>query len=353
MSTYKELDPTIRLVILKALCEIRADQDDVVSYINDGVKIKNEISTFQKTNIGEDLKGTSYWCDGDEVIGFRLYKQINTFKKNGTYTTVNCQWETLATNLEEFQKVVDEYSSSNSELEVAVSGVVEKEVLPVLIKLQKKKERALQKKMNGERVINNFCRVGITRSRRCSKPISYTFDEYDKAINEAIRETKRMKTKEEKRSQKKETVVVNKNSEKDDMSESTESDSEKNDDMSTESDNENSKLETKNASEDNSEASDEETKENNDDNEENSDDENNGNGSSEDELVLKSESENGKTRGNKKVTENGDGGSDGSIDEMRNFGTKKRMRQRPNRNTAIENAIVSDTEDESSENSDS
>ena len=25
MATYKELDPTIRLVILKALCEIRAD----------------------------------------------------------------------------------------------------------------------------------------------------------------------------------------------------------------------------------------------------------------------------------------------------------------------------------------
>lgn len=64
------------------------------------------MSTFRKINIGDDGKGTSYWCDGDEVIGFRLYKEINTFKKTRTETTVGCIWETLATNLEEFQKVV-------------------------------------------------------------------------------------------------------------------------------------------------------------------------------------------------------------------------------------------------------
>lgn len=47
----------------------------------------------------------------------------------------------------------------------------------------------------------------------------------------------------------------------------------------------------------------------------------------------------------KKVTENGDR----SFQQIRNFGTKKRLRQRPNRNTAI----VPDSEDEvSSESSD-
>ena len=45
-------------------------------------------------------------CDGNEIIGFRLYKEVNTSTKNETPPTISCQWETLATNLEEFQKVV-------------------------------------------------------------------------------------------------------------------------------------------------------------------------------------------------------------------------------------------------------
>ncbi|KAI3778463.1 hypothetical protein L2E82_07791 [Cichorium intybus] len=126
VSKYKELDSTIRHVVLKTL----------LSYINDEVKFKNEMTTFRKNNIEEDGKGTSYWYDGNEVIGFRLYKEVNTFKKNEIQTI----WETLATNLEEFQKVVDEYSSSKSKLEVAVSGAVENEVMHVLNKLQKGKE---------------------------------------------------------------------------------------------------------------------------------------------------------------------------------------------------------------------
>ncbi|CAI9267921.1 unnamed protein product [Lactuca saligna] len=362
METYKKLDPTIRLVILKALCEIRADQHDVVSYINEGVKIKNEMSTFRKINIGDDGKGTSYWCDGDEVIGFRLYKEINTFKKTGTETTVGCIWETLATNLQEFQKVVDEYSSSKSKPEVAVSVVVETEIMPVLNKLEKKKQKALQRKRHEERILNNFCRVGTTRSCRRSKPVSYTFDEYDKVINEAIRQTKKMKTKEEQKNQKKVSSVK----------EDSHSEKDQDDDESTESDSENSKLENGNVSEDSSQDSgeeshenneEEEEEENNDDEKEESDDEEeeeennddeeekNGNDSSEDELVEKSEIENGNFVGKKRGRNDDD---DDDMEEMRNFGAKKRMRQRPNRNSAIESSIVPDSEDEScSGNSDS
>nr|GEX10855.1 hypothetical protein [Tanacetum cinerariifolium] len=175
MATYKELDPIIRLVILKALCEIRADQHDVVSYINDAVKNKDELSSFRKINIGEDGKGTSYWLDGNDTFGLRLYKEVNTFKGKGPLATISYQWETLATNLEEFQNVVEKYSSSNSKLEVAVGAAVESEAIPVLTKLYKKKERELQKKRNAERLVDNFCRSGVTRSCRSRKPITYTF----------------------------------------------------------------------------------------------------------------------------------------------------------------------------------
>lgn len=44
--------------------------------------------------------------DGNETIGLRLYKEVNTFEKNGKLPTISFHWETLATNLEEFQKVV-------------------------------------------------------------------------------------------------------------------------------------------------------------------------------------------------------------------------------------------------------
>ncbi|GJY39548.1 hypothetical protein Tco_0425912 [Tanacetum coccineum] len=254
MATYKELDPTTRLVILKALCEIRADQHDVVSYINDAVKNKDELSSFRKINTAEDGKGTSYWLDGNDTFGLRLYKEVKTFKGKGTLATISSQWETLATNLEEFQNVVEKYSSSNSKLEVAVGAAVEAESIPVLTKLYKKKERELQKKRNAERLVDNFCRSGVTRSCRSRKPITYTFDAYDKAITEAIRETNTLKTQNELRSEKKQALAI------EDREQDQPTDAEL-----TESDSESSKLET----EDVSEASAEESDESDEDNKEN------------------------------------------------------------------------------------
>nr|XP_043611308.1 DDT domain-containing protein DDR4 [Erigeron canadensis] len=391
MVTYKELDATSRLTILKALCEIRADQQDVVSYINDAVKSKNELSTFRKTNIGEDGKGTSYWLDGNEIIGLRLYKEVNTFLKKGSSTTINCQLETLATNLEEFQKVVDDFSSSKSKLEVAVSAVIVTEAIPVLQKALKKQQRALQKKKNEERIMNNFCRSGITRSCRTRTPISYTFDEYDKAIDEALRETKKMKTSDKQKSEKKEIVegedpkqdqpTNGESSESDyeshkfeivDDSEDGGEESDKNDanketanysskygrmqtrdeqrrkrkenvanedsvqDVGepTESDSKSSELEVEYVSDD----SDEEQDESDDDYKDNS---NNG--------IMENDSCAKKTMKSKKLTVD----DDHSFYQIENFGTKKRLGQRPSRNAALMSAIVPDSEDDiSSENSD-
>ncbi|KAD3337668.1 hypothetical protein R6Q59_027541 [Mikania micrantha] len=434
METYKNLDPTVRLVILRALCEIRADQHDVIAYINDAVKIKNEMSTFRKKNIGEDGKGTSYWLDGNETIGLRLYKEVNSLKENVTPPSMSCQWETLATNLEEFQKVVAEYSSSASKLEVAVSAVVKTEAIPVLNKIFKKKQRELEKKMNEERILNNFSRSGITRSCRNRKSITYTFDEYDKAISEAIRDNKRMKAKDEEKSDKKETLVkedpqqagegestksdendvcedsgeeLDKNasedsgeeSDKNDVSEGSGEESEEND----ASKNVGEESDAKDVSEDSGEESDEdvseeavedsyedvsedavedsdedvsedaveESDEDDEDNKENmnfksskdrkqksrsqlrivrketeEDDESaeSDSNSKNTELETKdiSENEDDKKENKNSSKENGVH----SVQKMKHFGTKKRLVQRPNRNTAIESAVVSDSEDE-------
>ncbi|KAF6161781.1 hypothetical protein GIB67_008542 [Kingdonia uniflora] len=55
---------------------------------------------------------TAYWYDGDSTIGHRLYKEITKveyvkMKRKGRLTqpTNSYQWETPATNLEEFQQI--------------------------------------------------------------------------------------------------------------------------------------------------------------------------------------------------------------------------------------------------------
>ncbi|KAL6215202.1 hypothetical protein ACLB2K_014633 [Fragaria x ananassa] len=208
ISRYKGLDPTERLLMLKALCELRADQVDAVAYINDALKEGTDISSFRKDKIGGDEKGTSYWYDGNTIIGHRLYKEVTfieskkKFKGKGglNLTNVSFLWETVATNLEEFQKVIDELSSSKVAGERDTAKSIETDAIPVLEKLQKK-ERELKKKQRQERqqnLLTNFYGAGITRSCRNRRPVNYTFDDYDRVIHEAIKVTNKRKTTEEK-----------------------------------------------------------------------------------------------------------------------------------------------------------
>ncbi|KAJ7966082.1 DDT domain-containing protein DDR4 [Quillaja saponaria] len=209
ISRYKELDPTNRLLLLKALCEIRADQNDAVSYINDALKEGARISCFRKDIIGGDGNGTTYWYDGN-AIGHRLYRELITLeprtkvKGKGClpFPTINFKWETLATNLEEFHKTMDEFSSSKLAAEVTTGKALETDAIPALEKLRQKKERELKRKQRQERLLDDFkntLRAGITRSCRTRRPINYTFDDYDRAIKEAIQVTNMGKTTDEQR----------------------------------------------------------------------------------------------------------------------------------------------------------
>ncbi|KAL0330771.1 UNVERIFIED_CONTAM: DDT domain-containing protein DDR4 [Sesamum angustifolium] len=77
--------------------------------------------------------------DGNETIGHRLYKEANLFEKErakgkGTLPAINSKWETLATNLEEFNKIVNKFSSSEVKWEVDLSKCVAANVIPVLEK---------------------------------------------------------------------------------------------------------------------------------------------------------------------------------------------------------------------------
>ncbi|GAB4854206.1 hypothetical protein Ancab_022792 [Ancistrocladus abbreviatus] len=153
---YKRLDPTTRLLMLKALCEVRAEelylkihifvyrsQDDSVSFVNDAVKQGRLSSSFRKYKIGRDGDEISYWYDGNSVIGYRLYKEVNKSELQPKHRGKACldppctQWKTLATNLEEFRRVLGELLSSKIGAEVAICRTIEADVIPILEKQQK------------------------------------------------------------------------------------------------------------------------------------------------------------------------------------------------------------------------
>ncbi|XP_028802340.1 DDT domain-containing protein DDR4 isoform X2 [Neltuma alba] len=189
ISKYKELDPLDRLLLLKALCEVRADQHDAVSYIKDALKEGTQISTFRKEAFGGDGKGTFYWYDAS-AKGHRLYKEIITLNSatevNGNESSsllaISSQWETLASNLKEFSRVAEEFSSSNIAAEVVMGKKIQRDAIPSLERLHMNKVRALKRKQSKEalksRTIDTnravFEQVGVRRSKRLAGVRSHT-----------------------------------------------------------------------------------------------------------------------------------------------------------------------------------
>ncbi|XP_027365773.1 DDT domain-containing protein DDR4-like [Abrus precatorius] len=204
VEVYKALDPGVRVVILKALCDIRVEQEDIRSYIDNSLKHGVQLLTFRKERVGGDSHGISYWYEDDPIIGHRLYREIRKTevvqlkkgKPRGSQVLSNTsyQWETVATNFDEFQDVSEKLFSSKNRTEASVGKKVKIDMLPEIEKVHKRKERLLKKQHRQALLLDNFLGVdGLApgRSLRDRKPVTYTFDDYDRSINEAIKITKR------------------------------------------------------------------------------------------------------------------------------------------------------------------
>lgn len=199
---YKELDPGSRVLILKALCEIRVEQEDIQNHIYTSLRHGVQISAFRNERIGGDSHGTSYWYEDDSIIGHRLYREIRKIEvKNKTkgkgrlsLPVVTCQWETIATNFDEFQAVAEKLASSRNKMEATVGKKLNNDILPELEKNQKIKEKALKKQHRQAMLLDSFLSSqgpSSGRSLRYRKPVTYTFDEFDRSISEAIKVTKK------------------------------------------------------------------------------------------------------------------------------------------------------------------
>ncbi|KAL6583903.1 hypothetical protein OROMI_003192 [Orobanche minor] len=201
VEVYNALDPEIRVVILKALCDIRVEQDDIRNYIDDSMKHGVHLSAFRKERIGGDSHGISYWYEDDPMIGHRLYREIRKVQvKKGKGKNVppiphsSYQWEAVATNLDEFLDVSDKLFSSKSRTEVSVGKKLKNGMLPEIEKVHKRKEKQFKKQHRQALMLDsmiNADRLAAGRSLRDRKPVTYTFDDYDRSINEAIKVTKK------------------------------------------------------------------------------------------------------------------------------------------------------------------
>uniref|UniRef100_A0A1J3HKX3 DDT domain-containing protein n=2 Tax=Noccaea caerulescens TaxID=107243 RepID=A0A1J3HKX3_NOCCA len=201
IEVYKSLDPATRVVILKALCDIRVEQEDIRVYIDNSLKTGVHLSLFRKDRVGGDSHGVNFWYEDDPLIGHRLYREIRKaevvkVKTKGSkiLPNVTCQWETVATNFDEFQDVSEKLLSSSSRVEVSLGKKLMKDMLPEIEKEHKRKEKLLKKQHRQALLLDNYMVVdglGGGRSLRDRKPVRYTFDDYDRSINEAIKITKK------------------------------------------------------------------------------------------------------------------------------------------------------------------
>ncbi|CAL0330168.1 unnamed protein product [Lupinus luteus] len=203
IEAYKSLDPGVRVVILKALCDIRVEQEDIKNYIDNSLKHGVHLSTFRKERVGGDSHGISYWYEDDPIIGHRLYReikkteivQVKKGKARGSQVLSNTsyQWETVATNFDEFQDVSEKLFSSKNRTEASLGKKLKINMLPEIEKDHKRKERMLKKQHRQALLLDNYMIVdGLApgRALRDRKPVTYTFDDYDQSINEAIKVTK-------------------------------------------------------------------------------------------------------------------------------------------------------------------
>ncbi|CAL1367989.1 unnamed protein product [Linum trigynum] len=201
VEAYKTLEPAVRVVILKALCDIRVEQEDIRNYIDSSIKHGAQLLLFRKERVGGDSQGINYWYEPDEIVGHRLYREIRTAevqtkgktKGSKVLPSTVYQWETVATNFDEFVDVSEKLFTSKNRTEASLGKKLKNDLLQDIEKVHKRKERLMKKQHRQALLLDNYMHVdGLAagRSLRDRKPVTYTFDDYDRSINEAIKVTK-------------------------------------------------------------------------------------------------------------------------------------------------------------------
>lgn len=197
-----------RVLILKMLCELRCCEGDVREIFELCLKpnSKNrrppkkkhkkevsELSQFRPSPIGQLNATTLFWfLDCPDFVDFRLYKETREhLKRGGTvhgHTRIK-SWELIAADVEKLQQFGEELPSAGS-----YCRSLKKKVLELVPRLEKRIEREERKIRATERLKRHECNIildlngGYGRSARQRTEAKYTFEEYERAMAEAIDE---------------------------------------------------------------------------------------------------------------------------------------------------------------------
>ncbi|KAI4329588.1 hypothetical protein MLD38_027958 [Melastoma candidum] len=145
----------------------------------------NPCQTFRKERVGGDSSGVYYWYEDGPLIGHRLYRErrkveVKRAKVKGSNVIpmATYLWETVATNLDEFQNVTEKLIESKKRVEASVGKKMKIDMLPDIEKVHKRKERLVKKQHGDALLLDNFITVdGLApgRSLRDRKPVTCTF----------------------------------------------------------------------------------------------------------------------------------------------------------------------------------
>ncbi|GBG64969.1 hypothetical protein CBR_g48718 [Chara braunii] len=199
-AAYNALNAAARLRILRAVCEMRLDTDDVRGAMDETIKQGEPPSSFQLQPVAVDNSGCTYWYEDDETVGSRLYREIPPVLSKSKTRGLGRRapppaapiWETIATNVEEFHEIGERLSNSRNKPEAKLGKYIFEDLLPCLEERERKREKAAKKQQRQQLLLQSIMNgVGLAagRSRRERKIVSYTFEEFDKSINEAIKWT--------------------------------------------------------------------------------------------------------------------------------------------------------------------
>ncbi|KAE8707395.1 HIPL1 protein-like [Hibiscus syriacus] len=182
IEVYKSLDPGVRVVIFKALCGIRVEKQEVLlvtfcskktsgATLTTHLNMEFNFQPFVENVLGVILRELVTGMKMMLFVGHRLYREIRKVelkkaKMKGSHVpnSATYLWETVATNLEEFQDVSEKLFASKNRSETSLGKKLKNTLLPEIEKEHKEGE--------------------VTEKVQI-------LDDYDRSINEAIKITMR------------------------------------------------------------------------------------------------------------------------------------------------------------------
>lgn len=228
LELHAQCTPIEKLKVILIMCELRMSCDDIRSRVEraatapkkkvgeDDIHILNAI---RPSPLGVDAEGAKYWFMdvGSKNIcrGFRLYKEVSRNSGTKVKATPVKWWETKKASrkvnqggsktsiptMEEWQLIAQDEASMEKVGEYLISGSAKADrrlgavILDSIVPGLKERKRREEKRQMAAQRLHVALGYGLNaknlevsgRGRRVRRAVNYTFENYDKEIEESIK----------------------------------------------------------------------------------------------------------------------------------------------------------------------